>query len=246
MKSQLNPSVETMLSTPGRRILFVHVGKCAGESILTHLYHHLGEEFSVFEMHVYQSNVLIEQVLSQHADSFEILIAKRSPIERFVSAFNWDKHNLHLAQLASREKPLNYDRWYETMPTVNDLGLALGSADPELQKMAVQFSRFAHMGCGQAWYTPLSLLQRVPIDRINVIDVATISSDLERFLSAVLGYTPQSKAPLLHTKGDYQNLYENGDALFPKTLSADARRNLEERLAEDFEVYEWLNGTQPR
>lgn len=229
-----------MLATEGRRILFIHVGKCAGESIGRHLYSHLDDRFTLFEMHVYNANQLIEQALRDNADQFDILIAKREPVGRFVSAFNWDKHNLHFKE---KEKETNYDKWYKRFPTVNELGIALGSDDPETRDSAFKFSHFAHMGFGQAWYTPLPLLQSVPADRMFVVDVASLADDLDRLYASVLGHVPERKKPVPQSKGDYQSNYENGAALFPTYLSEEARRNIELRLADDFAVYNWLSRT---
>jgi Sulfotransferase family len=237
MRTFFNPTIEQMLACKTRKILFVHVGKCAGESIVSALAGAIGNGFTLFEMHVANANHAINIAMRDHAEEFIFLIAKRDPLQRFVSAFNWDKHNLFLR---GNLKDTQFALWFEAFPTAEILGKSLSSEYPEICEAAKKFSMFAHMGMGQSWYTPMNLLQNIPNHNIHVVDMNSLQKDIENFISKQLKYNLQRPLTIPHTKGDYRQSYTDGKLIFPNELSDQAAINLRERLREDYKVYDWL------
>lgn len=237
MRIDFNPDVERVLSAKGKKILFVHVGKCAGESIIQALQRHLPDDFLLFEMHVYDANVRIREVVSAAPPDLTYVIASRDPVDRYVSAFNWDKHNLFLSGALDGNR---HENSFKLFPTVDTLISGLGNPNAELRLAATEFSRFGHMAMGQHWYTPLDVLKKIPQNRTYVIDIATMKKDLLRLLDS-LGYpqdaesfsTPRAKS------GVYES-YENYNELFSTFLSQRNRQRLLQHIAQDLNVYNRL------
>ncbi|WP_146348353.1 sulfotransferase family 2 domain-containing protein [Phaeobacter marinintestinus] len=246
MKVLLNPEVEDMLLSPKNRILFAHVGKCGGSAASIFLHRVLDDNYILFEMHVQDADKKISEISKSHPDDFIFLIARRDPITRFVSAFNWDKHNLFLKGAI---KSGDINALYEEFPTVEAVALGLISTDPETKRRAKKFSRFAHMGMGQSFYTPLDVLERIPSESMHVFDMETLEKDLHDIVEALTGERPDlpiqdvdSKAGV-RIKANYKSQYEDAATLFPTHLSQEAKAALKTNLADDFAVYNRLGNT---
>jgi len=147
MRLLFNPEDDVMRSIAGKHIVFIHVGKCAGESIIECLSKYLPDTTVLCEFHVYDANVRLSRICEAPSRDLNFVVAKRDPLTRFVSAFNWDKHNLFFA---GKLQGTRSDEFFRAFPSVNDLGVALGSDIYEVRRMAEDFSRFGHMGMGQS------------------------------------------------------------------------------------------------
>jgi hypothetical protein len=233
-----NADLNVILEGKGPRIVFVHVGKCAGESILKTLGAILPLEIPIFEMHCYDANHRIRDVAASENEDVIFLIAKREPVARFVSAFNWDKYNLYLS---GKLKGKPAEIWYDTMPTINDLAAGLRCEDPDLRLMAERFSQFAHMHMGQSWYTPDEVLDMLPRERTFVTDIASLKADLGRLFHCLDIKISPSEWEVPRTKDDYGRKFSNPASLFPRDLSDADRNVIRARISKDIECYERLD-----
>lgn len=237
MRIEFNPDAERVLSAKDKKIIFVHVGKCAGESIIQALQSHLPDSFLLFEMHVYDANVRIREIVSAAPSDLIYVVASRNPVDRYVSAFNWDKHNLFFGGALKGNR---HENSFNIFPTVDALISGLGDPNSELRLIAAEFSRFGHMAMGQHWYTPLDVLRKMPRERTYVVDVATLKRDLLRLLDA-LGYpqnTDSFSTP--RTKSGVYESYENYNETFPTFLSPKNKQRLLHHIAQDVDVYNFL------
>lgn len=235
MRILFNADPEEIVSIKDkRRILFVHVGKCAGESIMHALRSQLSDEFVMFEMHVYDSNRRIREVVDARPADLTYLIAKRDPIDRYVSAFNWDKHNLFLS---NKLAGTIWSELYQMFPTVDLLLTGLRAEDAETRAHAEALSRFGHMGMGQAWYTPIDVLRALPAEQTFFLDTSSLLPDLVAVLHALRGSptSPDFRIPTM--KSGFKDTYENSEQLFPTGISPENREVLRSHISEDISIY---------
>jgi hypothetical protein len=237
LRIEFNPDPEVVLSTTTDSIVFIHVGKCAGESIMHALRRRLPDDLTMWEMHVYDADRRIRRIVEAAPENITYLVAKRDPVARYISAYNWDKHNLFLKGTLKGTK---WEDFYRRFPTVEALVSGLSASDPCEREMATEFSRFGHMGMGQAWYTPPDVLDRLPRDRTHCLDTATLRRDLLGVLDA-LGHPvtdPDWQPPAL--KSGFADAYENAADLFPTYLSEGNRVTLAGHIADDIGIYRTL------
>lgn len=243
MKHRFNPTLETIqASSAPRRILFAHVGKCAGETIVEALGRFLPDKFSLFEMHCFDANVVTRAALDDAQNDLITVIAKRDPVERFVSAFNWDKHNLFFKD---RLDGTRFGEAYRTFPSVDALISAMADPASPDRMLALRMARFGHMGMGQAWYTPLRLVAGLDPTRTFVCDTGTLKMDLGIVLRRLGHAEGWKEGRLPRAKSDYGGLYDHPNDLFSKTLSPENRMFLADYLSEDYAVYEALRRFYP-
>lgn len=231
---------EMIKETRGKKIVFIHVGKCAGGSAILSLNNALSNDFTMFEMHVYDSNRIIREVVNKDPEDAFYLILTRDPISRFISSFNWDKHNTFL-RVAN--PGVHVRRWFEEFPSVNSLACSLSDPDVEKADRALEFTQYGHMGMGPAWYTPLDLLPCLPRNRTFVCETENFSDDLQRFASAVDPDLQGQQIQVFQDKSDFTAEYDKPDEIFSKTLADEGRRNLRILLNEDVRVWNALRNT---
>lgn len=241
MQIIMNPPLAEIISATTRGIVFVHVGKCAGGSIMRSLRSVLSDQFHMYEMHCFNANQVIRDTLTYGRNDLIYLIAVRDPVSRYISSFNWAKHDQYLRGNEIPEKSGHYcEQYFELFPTVDDLLCALSSSDEKRAEAALLFSNFAHMGMGQSWYTPLSVVKKLPPERTFLCESNYLGRDLRAFSSRMDPETTSCQIKMWHDKGNYSQLYQDGERLFSKTLSSQARRNLRILRDQDFRVYRHL------
>ena len=233
MRTVMNEDPADVLKAGGTRIVLVHVGKCAGGSAILSLNNALGDGFAMFEMHVFDANRRIRDLVASDPGDLIYLITTREPVVRFVSSYNWDKHNTYLSVENPRKEIVD---WFEEFASVDELARGLTSEDPAKAERALAFSRFGHMGMGQSWYTPSDLIPLLPEGRTFLLETETFDADIRHFVSAI---DPGSGTAVetFHHKGDFTAAYANAGELFSKDLSAQGRRNLRVLLHEDVLVW---------
>ena len=150
-------------------IIFFHVGKCAGESIIRAIADAFGTRVATFEYHSFDANLLIKDFLTAKQLFCKdqepiVIIATRDPVQRWFSAFNWDLHDLFL----SKNVPL--DDGYSRFPKASDLAAGISTADPE----ALKFGRTNHMGMGLSWYLPLNMVAHLEGHRVYELSLIHI------------------------------------------------------------------------
>ncbi|SMO98427.1 hypothetical protein [Paracoccus laeviglucosivorans] len=181
-------------------------------------------------MHVREANRLIRDAVVKDPGDFIYLISTRDPIARFVSSFNWDKHNVYLSRPNAVAK---VKQWFEEFPTIDALARALSYADPQKAQRALHFSRFGHMGKGPAWYTPLDLIPLLPKDRTFLVETENFATDIQNFVWSANPALHGMPVKVFHDKSDFTAGYSDAKELFPKNLSMEGRRNLRILLNED-------------
>ena len=212
-----NPPLEVLRRNSSKiAIVFFHVGKCAGESIIRAIADAFDAMVATFEYHSFDANLLIRDFLTAKkifADNQEliIIIATRDPVERWFSAFNWDLHDLFL----SKNVPLC--EGYVRYPKASDLAEGISSGDPN----ALEFGRSNHMGMGLSWYLSLSMVPHLQGHRIYEIRQESADEDFERFVTDFCTYTgfgrhrirellrlrKATRSPFPRSKDKYKNAY---------------------------------------
>jgi hypothetical protein len=240
MKIDFNSDPEVVLACRNTKIVFVHVGKCAGETIMSALHTMLSDDFQMFEMHCYDANKRIKTLIESGRDDVFYIVSKRDPVERFVSAFNWDKHNLFLnGKIAGT----GFDECYELFPTAEVLIQGCISQSAAIREKAWSFLRFAHMGMSQSWYTPEDVVKALPQNRTMVCDAATLRQDIEAVLKRFGVPRPEPGWTLPRLKTGYAETYPDSDTLFDRNLSPFSEELLKRLIAPDFRVYGQLSTT---
>lgn len=241
MEIRLNPQVAEMAidqpSEGRRKIVFVHVGKCAGGSIINSLRSAMSDHFIMYELHCFNANLAIRDIIARDRGDLSYLVSTRDPVSRFISSYNWDKHNIYLSNKALSPScgPL-----FEQFSSVDELALALGSDDPETADRALDFAGFGHMGMGPAWYTPLDVVKALPYDRTYLCQSEHLSRDLQKAVTKLDPEAGERQLEIGRDKSNFAAGYENAETLFSTYLSDQARRNLRILLNEDIRVHRLL------
>lgn len=232
---RVNADPMDIRSDPNPKIVLIHVGKCAGETVKRTLLAKLPSSHRVYEMHCADANERIRICLDLDIERAHYVICTRDPVSRFVSAYNWDKHNLHASGRLAGKK---YGGYFEEFSSVEYLVESLVATDAERRSRAQDFSRFGHMGMGQSWYTPLPVLALLPMDCTYLCDMSSLRDDLNRILIAIGGQTLAQDEDLANDKADYKLRYPKG--YFSSDLSDRARDTLTDELREDYQVLAFL------
>jgi len=204
-----NPLLGSVLASNKKyKVAVIHVGKCAGESTLLSIKQNLpSNDFDIFEYHCFDANeLLVELLRQQHAlESVYFVICTRDPLERWVSSFNWDLHNMFLSKSM-------HSKLHEKYFTVIKLVEELCKENPD--EDALTLSRFGHMGMGISWYLPGQVFGELPSGRTYTIRTESIERDLHaviqklRALTIVDTYEAIMNTP--KTKDDYKSKYPAG------------------------------------
>lgn len=231
-RSTFNPDVERVLCMRTKPVVSIHVGKCAGSSVRTALLQILPRDHTLHEMHCYDANRRIATVLDKDDGRVDYLICARDPIDRFISAFNWDKHNLYFeGHLTGTQEGAGYDRF----PTIHALAGGLRSRNEAERQAATDLatSERLHMGMGQNWYTPLEIIERLPRERTTVIYSHAATSGLLEFASAYDYRHPGPTRTLPRGKSTYKFTYPDHERISPTSLSQEHNSALRDCIAHD-------------
>jgi len=239
-----NPAQLEEISKESQAILcIVHVGKCAGESIILTLKRLFkSSNIRVIEYHIFDSNRIIEEEISKSSSRENIhwIFLTRDPINRWISAFNWDIHTYHMNQ------------YFYCHPEINKLfsqysncvELARGIANNEEE--AIFLSRFhhlafGHMAMGQAWYLPKTVMNLVKPDKTSIIRTEDIHEDMHKCLEKLKMQFSFLKTPetirIAHINQGYQNRYKPNTFKKRRELDSHLINILKAHLAKDFESH---------
>lgn len=242
-----NAPLDVLTTNLGRNtIIFIHVGKCAGESIIKGIAREFGGSVALFQYHSFDANLLIRDLFSAGpqrlpaSQHLAILIATRDPLQRWFSAFNWDLHDLHLSQSTTPSPG------YLRFPKASLLAEAVASGHPE----ALAFARTNHMGMGLAWYLPRDLVAALPPHRVYEIRQERAAEDFQHFLadfSKSTGFNLRRQVkqwlhgirrgpPLPRTKDQYKLNYPPGTFSGPGDCDETTLQGLRAFLADDYAV----------
>lgn len=161
------------------KVVFVHVGKCAGGSLLAQFH---ANSISYDELHCGDSPTSLKCALESDDTRTKYVVSVRDPVSRFLSAFNFDKYEKIIGGKGSGN-PL-WSEIYSTFTSANHLCESLASGDHHLRDLAIKtfFKSNLHIHFTLSWYLPLDCLLRLPIDRTTVIRTEYVEADLKSFL----------------------------------------------------------------
>ena len=241
-----NPPLQTLRQFAGRdNVIFLHVGKCAGESIIRAMAQGFGTHVTCFEYHSFDANQVIRDLLMadeilERGRRLVFLVATRDPINRWFSAFNWDLHDLVLSKGDSLDGSLR------RFPRASDLALGIARGDAE----ALRLARTNHMGMGLSWYLPLDLLPRLAGHRIYEIRQEHADQDFARFIDDFRSFTGTSlrrsishwlrhrrlRPRLPRSKDQYKAMYAPGTFASPGECDPQTLSCLRDFLEADYAV----------
>ena len=160
--SRFNPSAEKVIqdSRVIPCIVLIHVGKCGGESLKHTLRRDFGFNAKVFEYHIFDSNLLIADLLSKLSskDNIHFVICTRDP------ACRWIRIQLGYIFIGSKlfYAPKIVHHFYAKFNRVDNLIDGFIS-DPGSQVRKFSSFRFWAYGDGICWYLPKELAIKLPL-----------------------------------------------------------------------------------
>jgi hypothetical protein len=177
-----NPVLSTIENAVNSRIiLFVHTGKCAGQSIQEGMARILRSHAVIFEYHVFDANKRLLEALEylegKKTAQFSIVIATREPLRRWASSFNWDLHNLFLSH--NRKHPRDFEKYSNVNQLVSGI--------MRKESQAVKFGKFGHMGMGISWYLPTDKHFLLKPENTYVLRTESLDADFRSFIGHFFG-----------------------------------------------------------
>ncbi|MDA7434627.1 hypothetical protein N8517_03380 [Synechococcus sp. AH-601-L23] len=221
-------------------ICVIHIGKCAGESILNTLQKNITKKNTrIIEFHIFDADMILPAFFHTTLQCTNIhwIILTRDPLTRWISAFNWDKHifsiNSHLYCHAHFKHLMQ--KYKNAKKLIKDL--------IRNKEAAFELSSFHHLACGhmqmgQAWY-----LERFPIDKLStsqtsVIRTEHIAYDYERCIHDLENRFPSlktnHKTDIDRTKSNYQNCYRRDRFTKVNDLTIDEINFMKNFLSNDY------------
>ena len=221
-------------------ICVIHIGKCAGESILNTLQKNITKKNTrIIEFHIFDADMILPAFFHTTLQCTNIhwIILTRDPLTRWISAFNWDKHifsiNSHLYCHAHFKHLMQ--KYKNAKKLIKDL--------IRNNEAAFELSSFHHLACGhmqmgQAWY-----LERFPIDKLStsqtsVIRTEHIAYDYERCIHDLENRFPclktNYKTDIDRTKSNYQNCYRHDRFTKVNDLTIDEINFMKNFLSNDY------------
>ena len=244
-RASFNPNVNQLLSSSQHKptIVLIHVGKCAGESLLEaiRLNFHC-EEIDLYEFHTFDANQRIEQLISQLQSDQQIhwLICTRDPLQRWISAFNWDTHTFHL----SRQYPCHpqAEELHRRYPTAKLLAQGLNNNESD----ATTYARFHHLAYGHiamgvSWYVTKQTQQHLNRRQTSIIRTESIQQDFEDAVESILNQfqslNPRQAVSVPKTKQNYQHRYKPTTFSQFTELSSAERDAIERTIQADRQMH---------
>ena len=229
-------------------LLVVHVGKCAGESIITALEQTFSStEAEVIEYHTFDSNMLIKEIiplLRKNSSRIHIVVCTRNPLARWISAFNWDHHTFFLSnQFYCPDRVIQLHRQYSSALKLTN-GLMRSEAEAH-ELCGFKHLAYGHMAKGISWYLPKEILDALTKPMISTINVETIQSDFDQCVHKITTTFSQlnERKPkrIPKTKQNYQQWHKPGAFSAIRQFSDAQKECLERYLIEDDNVNNKLN-----
>jgi len=199
--NNFNPLLNTIKQALDRQfIFFVHTGKCAGESIIKGMNKVFGKDVIIYNYHVFDANERLLEALDffhrNKSENLSVVIATRDPLDRWVSSYNWDLHNLFLRKRKSLPNS------FSAFSNVNLLAHGIKNNDVN----ALNFGRFGHMGMGVSWYLPIATHSLLDHRNTYVIRTENLDADFHGFA-----------IQLCKSLNLREDLMSNGNFMLPRT-----------------------------
>lgn len=216
-----------------KKIIHIHVGKCAGGTI-NNVLAQTGIEIT--ELHCFSANKDLIDIVNRDDGCNLYLIGVRDPIARFVSAFNFDKYEILTSQKSGNHV---WDRIYNEFPSVDHLVQSLLSMNHEKRTLAWDaISNSAlHIQMGLSWYLEDDILDRIPKDRLNVIRTEMLELDMIKFLRR---YGLHLENIIFDKDKDSSKFLDKIGIKNPSFLSDISKIILSEILKRDYQIINWF------
>ena len=214
-RSSFNPEPAQLLSTSLDKptIALIHIGKCAGESILEAIRLNFNSnEVDLYEFHIFDANERIKTLLSQSQDKHQLhwIICTRDPLQRWISAFNWDNHTFHQSKhYVCHPRATEFHQHY---PSAKSLAAGLNQNSSE----AIAYAKFHHLAYGHIamgahWYLPDQTRQYLKPTHSSIIRTEEIQHDYELAVQSILNQfqalNKRKPCSVPMTKQRYQDRY---------------------------------------
>jgi predicted Zn-dependent protease len=243
---RFNPSTKILeedLTNP--LLIVIHIGKCAGESILHSLREDLDEKnIRIMEYHLFDANQLLNIAISKLGSHENVywIICTRDPITRWVSAFNWEVHTYHLKQFYYA--PTRVSELFSIYPNAKTLALGLSRKENQATELAgLEHFSFGHLARGHSWYLPKDVANMLPKERTFSIRTEHLQQDYHATLTNIFRYIPQANkqiSDIPRTKHSYKNLYPEKTFSDPHDLDDREINAIKETINEDLFMHEYF------
>ena len=234
-------------------IVLIHVGKCAGESLKNSLRSDFSTYSKVIEYHIFDSNFLIEDLLSKikPTNNVYFVICIRDPVMRWVSAYNYESHLYSIRKLFYAPSCVRY--YFAKFTNLDILIDRLSDSDPE----AITFAHYHHLGFGHmamgfSWYLPLTLIKRLPINKTYLIQLDNIDQEYDNLRIKLLKdigikstNNSQISSKVLKINSNWIKSYEKNQFTSYSELDDNNKQFLNAFLRPDFEVINLLKESFP-
>ena len=249
--TSFNPDPLELLASAAQKptIALIHIGKCAGESVLDALRMNFSdEELNLCEFHIFDANQRLDQLFKQIKDTDQIhcLVTTRDPLARWVSAFNWDTHTFHRSQQFFCHP--NAVHFHQRYPSAKSLAAGLAKSEQE----AINFASFHHLAYGHIamgadWYLPASRRSHLHRATSSVIRTERIQQDYESCIRSILNqFTNLSDRQAIavpKTKQSYQTRYPEHSFSQLTDLTETEQNAITRTIEKDIEAHQDLINT---
>ena len=226
-------------------ICIVHIGKCAGGSVLKALEKTFqNKQIQIIEYHIFDANSILKQAIPCSTDDNHIhwIILTRDPIMRWISSFNWDYHLYRLNQ-----KFYCHAEARNLLSHFNNC-LELAKELAKNNEKAILLSKFSHlsfghMAMGQAWYLNEKLINYLRQERTSLIRTEKIEEDLQNSVRRIyeqFGWADSFEIKLISEKGGYKKNYKPGTFKDHSNFSSYDLESLKSHLNDDYMIHNLL------
>ena len=249
--TSFNPDPLDLLESAAQKptIALIHIGKCAGESVLDALRMNFShEELNLCEFHIFDANQRLDQLFKKIKDTVQIhcLVTTRDPLARWVSAFNWDTHTFHRSQQFFCHP--NAVHFHQRYPSAKSLAAGLANSEKE----AINFASFHHLAYGHIamgadWYLPASRRSHLNKATSSLIRTERIQQDYESCICSILNqFTNLSDRQAIavpKTKQSYQTRYPEHSFSQLADLTETEQNAIARTIKKDIEAHQDLINT---
>ena len=249
--TSFNPDPLDLLASAAQKptIALIHIGKCAGESVLDALRMNFShEELNLCEFHIFDANQRLDQLFKKIKDTVQIhcLVTTRDPLARWVSAFNWDTHTFHRSQQFFCHP--NAVHFHQRYPSAKSLAAGLAKSEKE----AINFASFHHLAYGHIamgadWYLPTTRRSHLNRATSSVIRTERIQQDYESCIRSILNqFTNLSDRQAIavpKTKQSYQTRYPEHSFSQLADLTETEQNAIARTIKKDIEAHQDLVNT---
>ena len=172
------------------------------------------------------------------------MVCTRNPLDRWISAFNWDHHTFFLSnQFYCPDRVIQLHRQYSSALKLTN-GLMRSEAEAH-ELCGFKHLAYGHMAKGISWYLPKEILDALTKPMISTINVETIQSDFDQCVHKItttfsqIGERKPKRIP--KTKQNYQQWHKPGAFSAIRQFSDAQKECLERYLIEDDNINNKLN-----